>query len=176
MQQIRRRCVMPNADPPPPVVSLPPSSNTKVRFEAYTDWFAIVALTVLVALDKVPWEWGVGIIGSIAGVAGVLKGMGRSGGAIALLAGPIAKLLGAKHGIHLLVLLTLGGCGTGITAGQAIKTVLPIAADALREIAAERGVEISESGAVCFEAPEIEVEQFEGVGIVALVCVAPYVE
>jgi len=171
---------MPNADlPPGPVVlpaSLPPSSSTKVRFEAYTDWFAIVALTVLVALDKCPWEWGVGAIASIAGVAGVLKGMGKSGGALALVAALGAKALGAKHGIHLLVLLALGGCGTGITAGQALTTVLPVAADALRALAADRGVTIDENGAACFEAPEIEVEQFDGVGIVALVCVAPYIE
>ena len=163
--------------PPATVPSLPAESRTRIKFEAFTDWFAIVALTVLVAMDKVPWEWGVGIIGSIAGVVGVLKHLGKSSGALALLAAPIAKVLGAKHGIHLIALLSLGvGCGTGITAGQAIKTILPIASEALRELAASRGVEIDESGAVCFEAPEIEIEQFEGVGIVALVCVAPYLE
>ena len=162
--------------PPATVPSLPAESRTRIKFEAFTDWFAIVALTVLVAMDKVPWEWGVGIIGSIAGVVGVLKHLGKPSGAIALLAGPIAKLLVAKQTLHLLVLFAIGGCGTGITAGQAIKTILPIASEALRELAASRGVEIDESGAVCFEAPEIEIEQFEGVGVVALVCVAPYVE
>jgi len=162
--------------PPATVPSIPAESRTRIEFEAYTDWFAIVALTVLVALDKVPWEWGVGIIASIAGVTSVLKGLGKSGGATALVGGLVAKAVGAKYGVHLLVLLTMMGCGTGITAGQAIKTILPIASEALRELAASRGVEIDESGAVCFEAPEIEIEQFEGVGVVALVCVAPYVE
>lgn len=167
--------------PPSPVPRTSMSvTRDKIRMGAFTDWLAIVSVTILIALDKIPWELGLPIIATIGGVGGVMKARGNPGSALLLIAAPLLKLLGAKHGVHLIALLTpllMFGCGaSGVTAGQAVKTLLPVAADALRGLAAERGVEIDENGAACFEAPEIEIEQFEGVGIVALVCVAPYLE
>jgi hypothetical protein len=81
----------------------------------------------------------------------------------------------------LLTLILASGCaGSGPVltqaAGEAIKALLPVAADALREAAAREGIEIDENGAACFEAPEMEVPQFEGIGVVAIVCVAPHIE
>jgi hypothetical protein len=77
-------------------------STTRLRFEAYTDWLAIVAITILVAIGRVPWEWGLGVIGTIAGVTGALKGMGKPGGSLTLIIGPILKLLQDHPPKHLL--------------------------------------------------------------------------
>jgi hypothetical protein len=71
----------------------------KARLEAYTDWLAILSLTLLCAIGRVPWEWAVGAIASIAGVASVAKGMGKPRGAIFLLAGPAWKAVTAFLGV-----------------------------------------------------------------------------
>ena len=150
--------------------SLAPS-RTKMKLDAYTDWFIVAAATLLTALDKMPYELTAGIFGGIAGLAVYARKMGKGATATGLV-----LLLSKKILVGIGIGAILFGCGTGITAGQAIKTLLPVAADALRDIAAREGVKIDEAGAVCFEAPEIEIEEIEGVGVVALVCFAPYVE
>lgn len=72
---------------------------TRAKLEAYTDWLVVISITILVALDKVPWEWGLGIIAAIGGVHTGLKGMGKSGSAVGLLvAHPVAKLAGLLLG------------------------------------------------------------------------------
>ncbi len=78
----------------------------------------------------------------------------------------------------LFVAALYSGCGTGITAGQAIRTILPVAADALKALAAKKGATIDESGAVCFEVPEVAIDmpEFEGLDYTALMCVAAHLE
>lgn len=64
---------------PDPVPSLPPDAK-KASIWAHTiiDALAIVAITVLICLDKIPVEWGVAIIALIAGVwARMQKGGAR---------------------------------------------------------------------------------------------------
>jgi hypothetical protein len=73
-------------------------STTRLRLEAYTDWLVVVAATVLTALRIMPWEaWAV-VCGGVAGVAGVMKGRGKSGGALFAMGAPIAKALAAFLG------------------------------------------------------------------------------
>ena len=78
-----------------------------------------------------------------------------------------------------LVVLLVGCTPAAIQAGSTIARdlLLPAAASALRAAAEKRGVEIDESGAVCFEVPEvsIDVPEFDGLDLVALMCVAPSV-
>lgn len=81
--------------------------------------------------------------------------------------------------IRLLPFLFLVGCaGAGIPTGEAIKTLAPVAAEVLRDLAQKKGAIIDESGAVCFEAPDVrpDLEEFEGVEVTAIVCFAAHVE
>jgi hypothetical protein len=68
------------------------------RLEAFTDWLAIVCITLLVFAGKMPWEWGAGIIGAIAGITGAAKGMGKPGSTIGIIGVGGAKFIAAILG------------------------------------------------------------------------------
>lgn len=76
------------------------------------------------------------------------------------------------------IAIFLCSCGTGITMGQGVQTLAPVAAQALKQLAAKEGAIIDESGAVCFEAPDVrpDLEAFEGVEVTAVMCFAAHVE
>jgi hypothetical protein len=147
-----------------------------MKLDAYTDWFIVACSTLLTFQGEMPWEATAAIFGGVAGLAGWARRAGKGGGTAVGLVAWVAGAAWKKVAIAIGLSAMLFGCGTGITAGQAVQHMLPVAAETLRELARAKGVDISEQGAVCFEAPEIELEQFEGVGIVALVCAAPYTD
>ncbi len=160
--------------------SIPPASKTRIRMEAYTDWLVVVATTGLVAMDKVPWEWGLGIIAAIGGVTGVLKGLGRPGGSAGVVFALLSKLAASGKGIvgvlPFLIACSPAQIQTGVEVGKALAQV---AGPVLRELAAQEGAIIDESGAVCFEAPDVTpegIEGFEDVEVTAVVCFAAHVE
>jgi hypothetical protein len=69
-------------------------------------------------------------------------------------------------------IVLLAGCGAALPIAQsALQALAPIAAEALRRAAADRGVELDEGQALCEPMPEEHTPD----GMVLVVCVAPEV-
>ena len=71
----------------------------------------------------------------------------------------------------LALVLLLAGCGAGV---GTISAIAPVAVQALRAIASQQGVSLNESGAACF--PLDDLQEFDDVPVVAVVCIAPKTE
>jgi hypothetical protein len=170
----------PGEPPVPPVEirksnSLTPS-RTKMKLDAWTDWFIVACATLLTVLDKFPPEWTAGIFVGVAGLAGLARKLGGTGTATGVLLG-----FGKKLAVAIGLTAILFGCSpaalqTGATIAREL--LLPAAKAALRAEAEKRNVTIDEAGAVCFEAPSVDLNlpEFDGLDLVALICVAPVVE
>lgn len=78
--------------------SNPPAVKaTALRMDAITDVAGMIVIAVLMAIDKVPMEWGFGAIVSIVGLM-KFDAVRKRGGAIATLLGVAAW--GASRGHH----------------------------------------------------------------------------
>ncbi len=144
----------------------PAPSRTRMKLEAYTDWLVAIAITGLTAMDKVPWEVGVGVLTLIAGISGILKN--RKGGGTA--AGILLLVL-KKVGIGIGLSALLFGCSPALT--KAVVDYAPIAAKLLKEIATKHDETVNEAEAACFPLPdEFQLED----GAVYAMCRAPVIE
>ena len=155
------------SDPPRPSVA--ESQAVKLernRLEALIDWVALVALTYLLADDKLhgDYERGAAIIGilAIAGVSGALKALGKGGSPVMLIAGVVAKAPAALLGLgrwHTAIAFSLWvatGCA-GESSSQRIadaRNALNGAGAALQQLGGELGRSARATATLC-EMPAI---------------------
>ena len=155
--------------------SLAPS-RTKMKLDAWTDWFIVGCATVLTALDKFPPEWTAGIFVGVAGLAGLSRKLGKGGGTAAGLLFVLTNKLLLAIGLSAILFGCAGISPVVKTIGKAVLT--EAAGLALDELAKEKGVTIDKNGAVCFESPGLDVNlpQFDNIEFEAISCVAAHVE
>ena len=129
--------------------------------------------------DRAYWIVCVVLAGVAYYVAGMMPPGGAHDGLVAVAGALLAVQVqprGRGRAIKSAVvagLVLLAGCGAALPlAKSALQAIAPIAADALRRAAEERGVEIDDGQALCEPLPEEHTPD----GMVLVVCVAPEAE
>lgn len=143
-----------------------------LRLDAYGDYLAIICITILTGMKVVPWLEGLGAIVLIGAGIGLAKARGKQISVTGL------AILATKKALGIAVISSivfLSSCAS-LPTGQAISTMLPVAAEALKALAAKEGATIDESGAVCYEVPDVSLDEFEGLDVIAIICVAATLE
>lgn len=152
-------------------------SRTKMKLDAWTDWFIVACATLLTVLDKFPPEWTAAIFVGVAGLASAARKWGGGGASAA----GVLYLLSKKILIGIGISAILFGCSpaalrTGATIAREL--LLPAAKAALRAEAEKRNLTIDEGAAMCFWTPGVDVNlpQFDDRELAGVTCVVPIVE